>query len=29
MSEKKLLSALNKPKINNERLKNIKEDLNK
>ena len=29
MSGKKLLSALSKPKIDNERLKKIREDLNK
>ena len=29
MSEKRLLSALSKPKIDNERLKKIREDLNK
>ena len=29
MSSKRLLSALSKPKIDNERLKNIREDLNK
>ena len=29
MSEKRLLSALSKPKIDNERLENIREDLNK
>ena len=29
MSGKRLLSALDKPKIDNERLKKIKEDLNK
>ena len=29
MSEKRLLSVLSKPKIDNERLKKIREDLNK
>ena len=29
MSDKRLLSALSKPKIDHERLKNIREDLNK
>ena len=29
MSGKKLLSALSKPKVDNERLKKIREDLNK
>ena len=29
MSEKRLLSSLSKPKIDNERLKNIREDLNR